>query len=117
MENYMKLEAFSLLNFHYIFIDCDRYLADQLFISHKVRVWFGREFARKDMPYRIIMCRVRKRNNEAFIEALSEMSKKMLLLGYGDYEDKCRSIISELNSADRKNRTADNSQIQLTGGI
>ena len=33
------LERFSLLYNHFAIIDTDEYLADSLFVRHKVRVW------------------------------------------------------------------------------
>ena len=73
MENYLKLKTFSPFSSSYVFLDCDEYLADQLFIKHKVPVKFGGEFVRDDSRYRIISCTIRKKYEQSFLKALSEM--------------------------------------------
>ncbi len=81
------IKRFSLLYAHFLFFDTPSYLADQLFIRHEVRVWFGAEYAKEDSPYVAIFCRVRKRDTGRFLEALKDLKKSMLICGYTDYED------------------------------
>ncbi len=90
LKNYWKITAPSLLFFRFVFIDTADYLADQLFIRHKVRVWFGNEYEKKDCPFRIILCKVRKRDVDRFLDALGEMENKMILRGYPKYTDFCK---------------------------
>ena len=75
--------------FLYIF-DCDEYLADQLFIKHKVPVKFGKEYCKNNSRYCVISCKIRKRYEEEFKKALAEMDNKMILRGYTDYADFAR---------------------------
>ena len=42
--------------------------------------------------YRIVFCKVRKRDAERFEEAMEKLKDKMLLLGYSDYPDICSEI-------------------------
>ena len=91
-HNYLKLNLYSPFTYSYIFVDCDKYLADRLFINHKVSVKFGREYYKEDSVYRIIFCKIKKRDEERFLLALSEMYNKMLLLGYTDYTDFCANF-------------------------
>ena len=86
------IEKFSFRYQYFALIDTPDYLADQLFIKHKVRVWFGEEFCRDDMPYRVIICRCRKRDVRAFMAAASELTNKMLLCGYPDYPAFCDGL-------------------------
>lgn len=79
------IEKFSLFYRYFAIIDTADYLADQLFIKHKVRVGFGPEFVCPDAPYRVIMCKCRKRDVDAFLAAIRELPNKMLLCGYPDY--------------------------------
>ena len=97
MKNYFTLEQFSLPYGHYAFVDVPEYYADQLFIQHQVRVRFGKEFQHPDQPYVIIFCKVRKRDRERFLLALSELNRKMILCGYPGYEGFCRSFITKMN--------------------
>ena len=86
------IEKLSLRFQYFALIDTADYLADQLFIKHKVRVWFGEEFCRDDMPYRVIICRCRKRDISAFMAAASELTNKMLLCGHPDYPAFCDDL-------------------------
>lgn len=89
MKNYMKLKSYSPFMSSYVFLDCGEYLADQLFIKNKVPVKFGNEYARDDSRYRIIFCKIRKKYENNFLKALSEMYNKMILRGYEDYQEFC----------------------------
>ena len=90
--HYIKLEQFSLLNCHYAFVDTPEYLADQLFIRHEVKVRFGQEFHHPDKDYIVIICRVRKKDEQRFLDALNELPGKMALLGYADYPQFCEEF-------------------------
>lgn len=79
------IEKFSFFHNYFAIIDTADYLADQLFIKHQVRVRFGLEFVCPDAPYRVIMCKCRKRDVDAFLAAIRELPNKMLLCGYPDY--------------------------------
>lgn len=41
-----------------------------------------------------IFCKIRKRDEKKFLDALSEMYDKMLLMGYKDYQEVCDNFIS-----------------------
>lgn len=77
-------------------------LADQLFIKHQVRVHFREEYARKDSQYRVIVCRVRKRDQTRFLAALEESPKKMLLLGHTNYLDTCYALWDNLHQDEKR---------------
>jgi len=87
-----SLERFSLLYDYFAFVDTGEYLADGLFIKHKVPVIFGDEFARSDSSYRVIFCKCRKKHSNALIAALQELPKKMMICGYADYPQFCKKI-------------------------
>ena len=82
---YLEIEKFSPLYSHFIFFDKKEYLADQLFIRHKVRIRFGDEFTKPGSPYRAIFCYVRKRDVPKFLAALEELKNSMCIFGYTDY--------------------------------
>ena len=44
-EMYLKIRKPSLRYDYFLFFDTPEYLADQLFIKQKVRVWFDKEYA------------------------------------------------------------------------
>ena len=97
MKNYLALAQCSLLYDHFAFVDVPEYYADQLFIRHQVTVRFGNEYQHPDHPYVIIFCKVRKRDRDRFLAALSDLNRKMLLCGYPGYEEFCASFIAKMN--------------------
>lgn len=102
MENYLAFKEFSLLYDHYAFVDVPEYYADQLFIQHQVRVHFGKELRHADHPYIIIFCKVRKRDRDRFLAALSDLKRKMILCGYLDYEPFCENVIALMDDKAKK---------------
>lgn len=87
-----SLEKFSLLYDYYAYFDTKDYLADNLFIKHKVRVGFMQEYAHAGTEYIVILCRCRKRDSGAFCTALEELPNKMLICGHRDYPQFCEEI-------------------------
>ena len=79
-----------------------RGVLDQLFIKHQVRVGFGPEFVCPDAPYRVIMCKCRKRDVDAFLAAIRELPNKMLLCGHPDYLTFCEDLKKESSNRSRQ---------------
>lgn len=97
-----ELDDRRLLKKFFVHVDAAGYLADQLFIRHKVTVNFGPEFERPGSDYIIIVCSVRKKDRQQFLEALKELPGKMLLFGYTDYKAYCRSIKKLFDENEKK---------------
>lgn len=93
------IEKFSFLYDFFAIIDTADYLADQLFIKHQVHVRFGPEFVCPDAPYRVIMCKCRKKDVGAFLDAIKELPNKMLLCGHPDYLTFCEDLKSKVTAA------------------
>ena len=96
--HYLKLKKFSIGRSFYFFVDVEDYLADQLFIKHKVRVTFKHEYRKDGEKYLIIVCSVRKNDEKNFITALEELPQKMAILGYTDYSDFCDNKLAPMLS-------------------
>ena len=92
MKNYWRMRDFSIFSVPYAYVDHSSYQADQLFVQNKVRMKFKGEYAKAESPYRIVFCKVIKKDAERFEEALDKLKSKMLLLGYRDYPDICSEI-------------------------
>lgn len=105
MNNFWKIKAFSLLNDSYAYVDHNSYLADQLFVQNKVKLKCSCEMVREDSPYRIIFCKVRKKDAERFEEALSRMENKMLLLGHRDYPEVCEKLTRIIDEGMKERNT------------
>ena len=89
---YQRFSRFSLFYDYFAFLDIEMYAADQLFIQHQVTVHFVREYGKPDSPYRIVLCKVRKRDANRFRAAMAELPDKLRLLGYADYLEVCRTL-------------------------
>ena len=97
-KNYWKLQKFSIFYTYYAFIDSQDYLADQLFVKHKVKVDFGKEHCHKGSNYLVMFCKVRKTKEKEFIQALEELENKMLLMGHRDYPSFCADIKEKIEN-------------------
>ena len=107
---YQKLSRFSFFYDYFAFLDAELYAADQLFVKHKVTVYFKREYGKQGTPYRIILCKVRKRDAGRFREAMAELPDKLQLLGHDDYLDGCHALGTNLDrsiSEQRRHRISD----------
>ncbi len=98
---YWPIRKFSLRYAYFLFFDTTPYLADPLFIRHRVRVWFEREYAKKDSPYLAVLCHVRKKDVPQFLDALEDLKKSMLLCGHPDYEREVRALMDPYAPAER----------------
>ena len=96
MKNFLRLGGLSILSVQYMYIDHKDYLADSLLAQNQVSVRFGGEFSRDDSPYRIILCKVRKKDIAGFEKAMELLYNKMLLFGYNGYESFCNNVMGIL---------------------
>lgn len=92
MQNYIKLTNFSLINVHYAYFDAPEYLGDQIFVQKNLKIKFGNELKHQGEAYILVFCKIRKRDEHLFLEAMEELKNKMLLLGYTDYLPFCEKM-------------------------
>ena len=95
-EIYLKIRRVSLRYDYFLFFDASEYLADQLFIRQKVRVWFDEEYAKKGSRFLAILCHVKKKDSHRFIDAIAALRNKMLLCGYPEYEAEVQKMLRHL---------------------
>ncbi len=93
---YLPIRKLSLRYAYFAYFDTKDYLADSLFIRHKVRVWYGKHFKKDGSPYLGIMCKVRKRDVPLFQKAMEELENSMLICGYTDYESKVSAVVKNI---------------------
>ena len=105
---YQKLRKFSLLNSYFAFFDTGDYLADNLFIKHQVRVYFGDEYTHLDGVYRAILCHVRRWDEDKFRAAIKELPNKMLLCGHPDYLEFCNAMWKKIRDDKTKKEKTHN---------
>ena len=107
-EMYLKIRKPSLRYDYFLFFDTPEYLADQLFIKQKVRVWFNQEYAKEGSPFLAIFCRVKKKDSAKFLAALDALKNKMILCGYPEYEAEVQKMIRHLEEAKGDAQTNEN---------
>ena len=95
-EIYLEIKRVSLRYDYFLFFDASEYLADQLFIRQKVRVWFDEEYAKKGSRFLAILCHVKKKDSHRFIDAIAALRNKMLLCGYPEYEAEVQKMLRHL---------------------
>ena len=99
-----KLHKLSLFYCYYMYVDTQPYLADQLFIRNKVPVDFLREFSKKDNEYIFILCRVRKKDEQAFRKSIEQLPDSMMVCGHADYTAFCDKLSETIDIIVRENR-------------
>ena len=107
-EMYLKIRKPSLRYDYFLFFDTPEYLADQLFIKQKARVWFNQEYAKEGSPFLAIFCRVKKKDSAKFLAALDALKNKMILCGYPEYEAEVQKMIRHLEEAKGGSDTNEN---------
>lgn len=93
---YWTIRKFSLRYDYFLFFDTTPYLADQLFIRHKVRMWFDQEYAKDGSPYLAIFCHVRKKDVPEFLAALEDLKKSMILCGHPKYQEEVSLFMDDM---------------------
>lgn len=93
---YWTIKKFSLRYDYFLFFDTTPYLADQLFIRHKVRVWFDREYAKDGSPYLAIFCHVKKKDVPEFLSALEDLKKSKILCGHPKYQGEVSLFMDDI---------------------
>ena len=107
-EMYLKIRKPSLRYDYFLFFDTPEYLADQLFIKQKVRVWFDKEYAKEGSPFLAILCHVKKKDSAKFIAALDALKNKMILCGCPEYEAEVQKMMRHLEEAKGGSDTNEN---------
>lgn len=99
IKNYIDLTGkFQLLSKSYAYVDfldpsTGKYLADGIFIKNGLKVKFGKgELKNIGTDYVIILCDIKKKDNDKFLECMKELHNKILLLGHNRYDGICEDI-------------------------
>ena len=99
-RNFLRLGGLFRLGYVYVDLNTnDHYVADSLFYKRKIPVQFGDEMYNDGEKYKVIFCKIRRKDRLGFEEALKEISNKMSLLGHNDYDDYCQQLIRKLMNA------------------
>ena len=99
-RNFIPLQGFSLRYNHYAYIDTsNNYKGDLVFIENKLKgIKFTGDYKNPNIPYSVIMCKVRKKDDNLFRECMEKLKDKMLILGNIDYQEFCENLINMLEA-------------------
>lgn len=85
---YIALDDWTPFRKLYAYMDtADIYRADELFRKYRIRVRFKREWLSPEGRYRMVFCSIPKKQVPQFEQAMEELPKRMMILGYDDYEE------------------------------
>ena len=90
--NYIELNS-SVFRSNFAYFDLPDYLADSIFINHKIKINFGKEMHSDNEKYIIVFCSVRKRERALFLQCLDKLKNNMLICGNTDYPAFCQKQI------------------------
>lgn len=91
---YIVLDDWTPFRKLYAYMDtADIYRADELFRKYRIRIRFKKEWQSPEGRYRMVFCSVPKKQAALFERAMEELPKRMMILGYDDYEEVWRNTI------------------------
>lgn len=97
MKNFFKENGIFCVK--YAYVDHKEYLADSLFCNEEIVVKYKNFFAvLRGTDYRVIFCKVAKKDSEKFEKALSKLGNKIALLGYSGYDEACEKFLKSLEN-------------------
>lgn len=93
-KNYIMLSTVSFCYIQYVFIDTIDHIYESIMKRSGIILKDIKEYIKKDSPFRLIACRVRKADKELFCRALCQVKNMAMLLGYREYNDMCSLMCS-----------------------
>lgn len=91
-KNYIKLKNIFLFSKLYVFLDTADHLYEQVLRNNDIMVSNIKEFYKENSPFRLISCKVKKKDEQDFCREILQIRNKALILGYRDYDNMCRQI-------------------------
>ena len=96
MANYMELYSRSPFTTQFIYFDVPEYKADQIFAEHGITPRFYEEWQKDGTPFVFIRCRVSRKDKHKFVAAMAELTKKMLLTGFDNYDEVATGFFNQI---------------------
>ena len=92
-NNYVTISKPSDSYQYYAYIDAEDNTAEDIFIQHDIPVEIIKVFLNMCVKYRIVLCRIQKKNKKGFIEAVKEMRDTLPPDELSFYDKYCRGMI------------------------
>ena len=80
---------------YFAYFDTDDHLGHFLFSHENIDVTVEGEYGAEDDPYRIMLCRVPRRQRDEFLRAVDQLPDLMAYVGKTDYDDFCRHVMTD----------------------
>lgn len=98
--NYVELDDKLPFRKCFAYMDTlDNYRADRLFRKYRIRVRFRWEWRSAQGRYCIVFCSVPKKQIPLFDQAMHELHRHLLILGYTDYTETWRKLLKNAGAA------------------
>lgn len=98
LKNYIKVKNRIPFLVSYCFIDCDKYVADEIFADHDINfIYFHKkELYNKDTKFVIPYCSILCKDEEKFLGCMEHLRRKLEFLDYNmeDY-DKLSEVLTQ----------------------
>lgn len=91
-QNYMKLRSVSPFWEEFIFIDTERHFFEGIMQNNGINLRNVKEYIKGRTPFRLIHCKVRKKDRALFCDVIPEIRNMVLLMGYPEYDDLCTKM-------------------------
>lgn len=94
--NYFRIRCiFPPWDNMYAYFDInDRPESLRIFRQRGIRAKVVKTMTKEGVPYMIIVCRVPRKQSEAFSKAMGELERNLLLKGYADYSEFCAGEVA-----------------------
>lgn len=89
-KNYLQLHCYSPFSYFYVFVDTIDHIYERVMSSSGIILKSVKEYVKDGSPFTLISCYVRKKDDPLFCDAVQQIRKKALLLGYREYDEVCQ---------------------------
>lgn len=101
-NNFKSIRSFSLFNKKFMYIDSQKYYADDIFIDNFLDIKYTKdEFSHPDYDFVFIFVKVKYKDISTFIECMDKLDKKMMLIykqPYIELKNKFNGILEDIQN-------------------
>ena len=89
MKNFVRVRGTSVFSVCYAFVDTEEHNYVTFFSDAGIKVKKKKVFIKPGTGLRLVVCKILKRDIEAFEKKVAEVRNRALLLGYTNYDEFC----------------------------
>ena len=108
-RNYVEIQSWNPFVRKFAYTDVKEYYADDLFLKYGIAPKFKEEWSLPDTPIIVIFCSVRNSETVGFQRAMADMSNKMAIMGYPDYDQQSADLFDMIEQGEAPRREYDDS--------